>query len=172
MRDASTDVADFDAFYRANVSAVTAVALALTGSPSLAEEIAQESFLAALRSWHKIRTYDDASAWVRRVATNIAISGTRRRIAEVRALIRVGLPRSPAPTLELPDAELWAAVRRLPPRQAQVVALRYVEDLPAADIASVLGCAEATVRVHLHRAHAALARQLGRDEIQEGVGDE
>lgn len=59
------------------------------------------------------------------------------------------------------DAELWAAVRRLSDRQAQVVALHYLEDRSVASIAETLRCAEGTVKVHLHRGRLSLARTLG-----------
>jgi RNA polymerase sigma-70 factor (ECF subfamily) len=52
-------------------------------------------------------------------------------------------------------------VRALPPRQAQVVALHYVEDRSVADIAAVLGTAEGTIKAHLFKARAALAAALG-----------
>ena len=55
----------------------------------------------------------------------------------------------------------WDAVRSLPAQQARCVALRYVDDLDVAAIATILGCAEPTVRVHLHRARLALADRLG-----------
>lgn len=58
------------------------------------------------------------------------------------------------------DPEFWAAVRALPTRQAECVALHYLEDRSIADIALVLGCKEATVKVHLHRGRTALARAL------------
>ena len=54
----------------------------------------------------------------------------------------------------------WALVRTLPAQQARCIALRYVDDLDVAAIAAVLGCAEPTVRVHLHRAHRSLASRL------------
>ena len=54
----------------------------------------------------------------------------------------------------------WEAVRHLPRRQAQCVALRYVEDRPVAEIAAVLDIAEATVRGYLHEARATLAASL------------
>jgi RNA polymerase sigma-70 factor (ECF subfamily) len=67
-----------------------------------------------------------------------------------------------------PDAEaFWAAVRRLPKRQAQVVALHYIDELSVADIGDVLGCAEGTVKTHLHRARRALAAALGCDEAEQ-----
>jgi RNA polymerase sigma-70 factor (ECF subfamily) len=59
-------------------------------------------------------------------------------------------------------------VRRLPPRQAQAVVLHYVEDLTVADIASVLGVAEGTVKALLHQARERLRRQL----IAKGLIDE
>jgi RNA polymerase sigma-70 factor (ECF subfamily) len=61
----------------------------------------------------------------------------------------------------------WDHVRRLPRRQAQVVALRYVYDLEVADIARTLGCSEGSVKVHLSRARHTLATRL----LPEGEGE-
>jgi RNA polymerase sigma factor (sigma-70 family) len=58
------------------------------------------------------------------------------------------------------DAAVWRAVRALPRRQAQVIALRYVADAPVAEIAHTLGLAEGTVKAQLHRARQALAARL------------
>lgn len=59
------------------------------------------------------------------------------------------------------DSEtFWAEVRRLPRRQAQSVALYYIYDLGVADVATTLG-AEGSVKVHLTRGRATLARRLG-----------
>ena len=71
-----------------------------------------------------------------------------------------GQRRLPAPLPE--DAEaFWRAVRRLPTRQAQAIALHYLEDRSVKDIAIILECAEATVKVHLHRGRQALAVAFG-----------
>ena len=65
------------------------------------------------------------------------------------------------------DADrVWAEVRRLPTRQIQAVALRYVEDLTLDEIGQVLGCSKDTVNTHLRRARATLARRL-RLEVEE-----
>src|SRR5919107_533297 len=90
-----------------------------------------------------------------------ALSGMRRRSAEARTLLRLSGQRArPEPLPD--DAEaFWRAVRRLPIRQAQAIALHYLEDRSVKDIAAVLECAEATVRVHLHRGRQALAAALG-----------
>ena len=59
-----------------------------------------------------------------------------------------------------PDAQVWRAVRALPRRQAQVIALRYVADASVAEIAQTLGLAEGTVKAQLHRGRQALAVRL------------
>jgi RNA polymerase sigma-70 factor (ECF subfamily) len=126
----------------------------------VAEEITQDAFLAAHLSWERIGRYDMPEAWVRRVATNRCISAGRRAITEARLLTRMKRERTPEPSLEEPDAELWAHVRSLPRRQAQVVALTYLEDRSVDDVAEILGCGPETVRTHLRRARAALAHTL------------
>jgi RNA polymerase sigma-70 factor, ECF subfamily len=59
-------------------------------------------------------------------------------------------------------------VRRLPARQAEAVALFYVEDLPVRQVAEVMGCAEGTAKALLHQARRRLAEQLGADMEVEG----
>ena len=51
---------------------------------------------------------------------------------------------------------VWAVCRELPPRQRAAVVLRFYEDLEYAEIGELLGCSEATVRSHVHRALTAL----------------
>lgn len=150
----------FEDLYRREFAAVLALAYVLSGSRSAAEELAQEAFLAAHRHWGRISAYDDPAAWVRRVCANRSVSAVRRRMSEARALTRLGARRVLPDELPPDSAAFWAAVRRLPPRQAQVVALHYLEDRSVADVAAVLGCAEGTVKAHLHRARQRLAAAL------------
>lgn len=152
---------DLDALYRQEYRSVVALAYGLSGSRSAAEELAQEAFLEAHRAWDRIGGYDDPGAWVRRVVANRAVSGVRRRVAEVRAIARIAARRDLPMELPEGDAEFWRAVRRLPDRQAQVIALHYLEDRSIADIADVLGISPDTVKVHLHRGRRALADALG-----------
>jgi len=151
----------FDDFFAAEYSRVVGLAFVLSGRRGLAEEFAQEAFVRAYQRWPTISAYDDPGAWVRRVAANLATSWLRRRTREAWALARVAARRPEPAEIVVEDPEFWAAVRHLPRRQAQCVALRYLEDRSLADIASVLDIAEATVRVHLHRARQALAVTLG-----------
>ena len=151
----------FDAFYRRQYPALVALARALTGRSALAEDLAQESMMVALRRWDEIALVDHPEAWVRRVCANLATSSFRRRQAEVRALLRLGGRRQESVELSPATEEFWAHVRQLPHRQAQSVALHYVLDLSVEDVAATLGVTTGTVKVHLSRARESLALRLG-----------
>lgn len=155
----------FEQFYEREYAGLVRLALVLSGSRNAAEDITQDALLAAWRDWSRI---DQPLAWTRRVVANLAASSVRRRLIEARALARV-VARRQVVVAELPaePAAFWAAVRALPKRQAQAVALYYLEDLPVADIAVTLRVAEGTVRASLHKARAALARRLQVDGGEE-----
>jgi DNA-directed RNA polymerase specialized sigma24 family protein len=65
------------------------------------------------------------------------------------------------------DSEFWRAVRALPRRQVQRLALRYYEERSIEEIADVLAVDAATVRVHLHHGRRALAGRLGITEEED-----
>ena len=155
----------FDRFYQREFNATVTLAYVLSGRWGVAEELAQEAFLVAHRQWDKLSHYEQPRAFVRRLVANAAVSHHRRVAAEARALVRLVAGQRPAPAAVGAEATaFWRLVRGLPRRQAQVTALFYLEDRSVEEIAAVLGCAEATVKVHLHRARIALARQLGAPE--------
>lgn len=149
---------DFDRFCAEEYAAVAGLAFVLTGSWATAEDLAQDAFFAAFRKWDQLQRYDKPGAWVRRVVANRAVSWRRRLGSEAKALTRLGGRRQrTADDIDLPDdAEVWALVRRLPPRQAQVFALTYVEDLSLDQVAAVLAISQGTAKTHLKRARAAL----------------
>jgi RNA polymerase sigma-70 factor (ECF subfamily) len=153
-------VRQFDAFYRDRYRPLVAVVYALTGNRWAAEDLAQEAFLKAHRDWDHVRTTDSPEAWIRRVAVNLAMSRFRRLKAETAAKLRLSPTRPALQPATVEHEEFWAEVRRLPRRQSQVVALRYVEDLSTRQIAETLGIAEGTTRALLTQARERLARQL------------
>lgn len=103
--------------------------------------------------------------WARRVVLNRAASAYHRRKAEARALLRLAPLRGEPPAeLSAEAGEFWRVVRRLPKHQAQAVALHYLEEASVAEIAEAMGCAESTVKVHLHRGRQALAKRLRVEE--------
>lgn len=154
-------VADFDSFYQAEYRSVVGLGYVLAGSQTLAEDLAQEAFIEAHRRWNDISQYDNPAAWVRRVMINRSRSKLRRMVVEAKAITKIGSRRM-AEAEEIPERsdEVWAKVRALPARQAQAVALRYLDDLGIAEIAEILDCGTETVKTHLKRGRATLAREL------------
>lgn len=160
LRLAAGESTSFDAFYRREHRPLLRLAWTLTGRRDLGEELVQETMLTVHRRWPVVRTYESPGAFARRVLLNDATSAARRRKAERAALTRAGSMPAVGPAEPPPDEGFWRALRVLPKRQAQVVALHYLEDRPVAEIASVLGISESTVKVHLHRGRLALAQTL------------
>lgn len=147
---------DFESFYRRELTGLTVLARAMAG-PAVAESIAQESMLAAYRRWDEICGSSSPLAWTRSVCMHKAVSVVRRRSMEHRMLRQLGSFRGRFAASDSVEA-LWLRVRRLPPRQAQAVALHYALDLPLGEVAAALGCSVATVEADLSDARAALAR--------------
>jgi RNA polymerase sigma factor (sigma-70 family) len=146
----------FQALYEREFPHVVRAAFLLSGDPQLAEDAAQEAFARALVRWGRIGSRPWAGGWVTTTALNLARRQLRRR---------------PAPGSEgrasTDDEELMdlrAALRRLPARQQEAVALHYLLDLPVAETATVMGCDEGTVKTHLSRARLALERALRLDD--------
>jgi RNA polymerase sigma-70 factor (ECF subfamily) len=124
----------FTEFYRREWRDVVGLGFVLTGNRWIAEDLAQEGFAAACRDWDRVSDLDKPGAWVRKVVVNRSASWFRRRGAERRALARVG---SPAAERDLDVdgevAEVWEAVRTLPKRQAQAIALVYFDGMTVAE---------------------------------------
>ena len=92
----------------------------------------------------------------------MAVSLYRKRASEARAVARVAMRRQEVlPALDPQDDEFWAEVRALPKRQAQALALHYLEDRPVAEVADILDCSPSTAKVHLHKGRIRLAERLG-----------
>jgi len=157
-RVSSVEDDSFEHFYLREYAPVLALARVLTGGRDAAEDVTHEAFAAALVAWDDL---DNPARWIRSVVANKARSAWRRHYAERRAVRTLAGSVQIGHDVPVETEDFWAEVRRLPRRQAQAVSLFYLEDRPVAEIASILGCDESTVRVHLMRGRRALARRLG-----------
>lgn len=153
-------VISFEIFYQEHYRALLSVAVALTMDRAAAEDLVQETFMSAHRRWDRISQYENPKAWLRRVLVNRATSRRRRLGSEMRAVTRMGPPQPVEPDLSAETSEVWSAVRRLPRRQRQAVALHYVAQLSMNEVADVMGCSTGTVKSHLHRARETLKAPL------------
>jgi RNA polymerase sigma factor (sigma-70 family) len=164
---ASVEMETFGSFYTREYRDVVGLLYVLGGSWAIAEEIAQDAFAEALARWGEIGSYDKPGAWVRKVAIRQQRRFAERRLAEMRALrkavarklLHAGDETAP-PELPTDHIEVLLAVRSLPRRQAEVVALHYYWDHSVDEIADVLGLSVGTVKAHLHQARRNLKRRL------------
>jgi RNA polymerase sigma-70 factor (ECF subfamily) len=141
----------------------------MVGDRHRAEELFQDAFLAV---WVKRRTYRfprKFRAWLFAIATNRCRQAFRQRsqretvrLSEVAATTELAAgPRPAEVALATETASLVAAaVAQLPPQQRTVVVLRNWDGLSYAEIASIVGRSEATVRSHMHHALAGIRKYL------------
>lgn len=148
----------FDGRFDALALIAYRVSFRLLGDRSAAEEIAQETLARALVRWPAVSGHDEP--WVARVATNLAIARWRRRTPTVPLERDQGAGSSSFDAHLLDRLGLLEALSRLPRRQRQVLALRYLADMPERDVATALGTSVGTVKQHTHRALARLRLDL------------
>jgi RNA polymerase sigma factor (sigma-70 family) len=131
--------------------------LTATVGPQDADDCLQETLIAALRAYPRLREGSNVRAWLFTIARNKSLDEHRARarrpvpVAESSSGATVALAEG--------DEDLWAAVRELPPKQRAAVVLRFVNDLPHRDIARVLECSEAAARRSLHEGLAKLREE-------------
>jgi RNA polymerase sigma-70 factor (sigma-E family) len=143
------------------------MAYLLTGSAHDAEDLVQSALLKVMRRWRKV---DDPFAYLRRTMANQHISIWHR--VRSRELIGAEAPEpagdDTADRVVQREAVL-EALRGLPPRTRVVVVLRYLDDLPEAAVAEMLGWPVGTVKSHASRGLARLRGALGTTELTKGT---
>ena len=154
----SQDSAGFDEFFAASWDPCLRAVAATTGNMMLAEDQTAEAFARAWASWRKISHHPAPRAWVVRTALNAGASWWHRRSKET-ALTSEDIAAADSGVTGL-DTAVLIALRRLPARQREVIALRVFLDLDVETTASQLGIAPGTVRAHLSRAMTALRSEL------------
>jgi RNA polymerase sigma factor (sigma-70 family) len=133
-------------------------AFAVLGRRADAEDCAQEALARALVRWSRVHSY--APAWIARVTTNLALDRTRQTN-------RVDAGASVADSADRHDPvadqrrDLVAAMRALPKRQREAVALRYLADLPENQTASAMGCSIGAVKSNTAKGLQRLRLDLG-----------
>jgi RNA polymerase sigma-70 factor (sigma-E family) len=120
------------------------VAYHLTGSAQDAEDLVQSALVKAMHRWQRIA---EPMAYLRRIMINQHVSTWRRQ--RVHEVLTAFLPERPVRDTADTVAERHAlhdAMRALPPRTRAVIVLRYVADLPEAEVAATLGCSVGSVK--------------------------
>ena len=143
---------EFEAFYRDAKDPCFRALLATVGSAAEADDLLAEAFTRALGRWKQVRVHPKPEAWVVRTALNLHRDQWRRSQRQQRLHQRS----EAATSIDVVDPALLAAVRSLPERQREVVALRVLLGLSAEQTAEALGIDAGTVGTHLRRALATL----------------
>lgn len=125
--------------------------------PADAQDCWQETFLAALKAYPRVRD-ENLRSWILTIAHNKALDSHR------------GRTRRPTPVAEVPERGggesdgamdgVWELVRSLPDKQRASVVLRYANDLPYAEIARIAGTSEAAARQNVREGLKKLRREM------------
>jgi RNA polymerase sigma-70 factor (sigma-E family) len=154
---------DLESVYRAEYRSLVRLASLLIDDVGTCEEIVQDAFVRVWQRGPWLREPDRLPAYLRSAVLNGARSQVRRRVVRRRHLAAAADPTPAAEATALAgDAvhEVLGALRALPQRQREVLALRYYLDLSEAEIARTLGISAGSVKTHAHRGLATLAERL------------
>jgi RNA polymerase sigma factor (sigma-70 family) len=123
--------------------------LVASAGPGAADDCFQETFIAALRAYPRLRNGSNLRAWLFTIARSKAIDyhrATRRAPLPMGELPEQGVAGHADP----PNGDLWAAVAALPEKQRAAVTLRFVADLSHREIGAVMDCSDAAARRSVH----------------------
>ncbi|MFD5147435.1 sigma-70 family RNA polymerase sigma factor [Streptomyces sp. NPDC058401] len=149
----------------------------LTRNPADAEDLVQETYVRAYRSFHQFRPGTNLRAWLLRILTNVFLTDYRKRqvgprfahtpdvedwqLASVASHTSGGLPSAESQVMDrIPDPVVSEALRAIPGDFRTVVYLADVEGLPYEEIAELVGIPSGTVNSRLHRGRKRLRTLL------------
>lgn len=154
-------------------------ALRMTGNPSDAEDLVQDTYLRAFRAINQFKPGTNLRAWLFKIQTNSFINDYRKRVRRPRStslddveeyylyshLVESGVQPSPSVTedeilAQIDDADVFRALDELQDNYRQVVLLADVEGFAYREIADILDIPVGTVMSRLHRARKRLKDQL------------
>ena len=155
-----------EVLYVAHWRQLVRLAVMLLHDQGAAEEVVQDSFVAMHSKWGRLHDPDKALAYLRQSVVNRSRSHLRH-LSVVGGSVEHKTPLPPAAGADhsaydhARRATVLDALRRLPRRQREVLALRYYLDLAEAEIADMLGISRGAVKSHASRGAAALRAELG-----------
>jgi RNA polymerase sigma-70 factor (sigma-E family) len=164
------DTGEFDAFYAGSSRRVFGQLYAMTGNRAEAEDAVAEAYARAWQRWPQVRDCDSPEAWVRRVASRIAVSSWRKTVNRLRAHHRSAIDEE-VDGLSPDHVALVTALRRIPAEQRRVIVLHHLVGLSVTEISHEVGAPSGTVKARLARGRRAMADLLS-DESSKGTVNE
>jgi RNA polymerase sigma-70 factor, ECF subfamily len=161
--------ADYDSLIRPIEDRMIRSVWRIVRDPDDADDAFQEALATIWKRLGRIRRHANPHALILRICVNSAYDvrrrkSRRRRHEELKAITDIAADPAPSPAEQAVGREnreeIFEAIGRLPRNQAQAVLMRFVQELPYADIAQALDCKEATARKHIARARIRLRKAL------------
>ena len=141
-----------------------------TGDPALSEDLVQDTFFRVFKYRNTFRTGQEFLPWLHRIARNVLYTALKKKVRRAdlltdddRLLSEAECDR-PAPddlTQQASERDrLYEALEQLPEEQCQLIVLRRIENRSYPEIARLLGCDEAPLKVRVHRAFLRLQQTV------------
>jgi len=151
-------VSDLEALFRMHWPRAFRAAYLVTHDAGASEDIAQESFLAAIRALDMFDRRRPFGPWLHRIVVNRAIDWTRARRLRSEVELTESLPARESSAQ--PDRDVLTALGRLPPEHRAVIVMRYLLEFTPGEIAEALDLPRGTVNSRLRRGLDTLAEDL------------
>ena len=154
------------ALYLTHYRPLVRMAALLVQDLAAAEEIVQDSFVAVHAAWRRLPDAEHALSYLRRSVVDRSRAELRRHVVVDKLAPRLA-PDLPGghgeASIEVERSAFISALWTLPPREREVVVLRYFADLPETQVASATGISETAVQAYTSRAMSALRAELRKD---------
>jgi RNA polymerase sigma factor (sigma-70 family) len=132
--------------------------------PSDADDVYQETFIAALRAYPKLEHADNLRGWLLTIAHRKAIDHHRKRtpvpVEHAAEMADAAGEATPPPNANGIDPGIWSNVASLPDKQRSAVVLRFAADLPYREIGERIDCSEEAARRNVHEGIKQLRKEL------------
>jgi RNA polymerase sigma factor (sigma-70 family) len=150
---------DFANWYRQEYPRVATTLALATRNDAAAEDATAEAFAKALERWHRVRKMERPTAWVYVVAVNQLRRDLLRNVREAEFRVDWSHKSDPFGDVEA-RLDLLDALEHVTSRQRMALVLRYVADLPEAEVARALGLSVGGASKLLHDARGRLGTLL------------
>jgi RNA polymerase sigma factor (sigma-70 family) len=164
MSESTRHLPPFERIIEEHGQAVLRFCAAQAG-PQRAEDVFQETMLAALRAYDELRDAGAIRSWLFAIAARKAVDAHRRRIREPEPVADPEPAAVAGEEFAVRDDALWRRVRALPDKQREAVALRYVADLSHREIAEVMETSEDAARRNVFEGLRQLRRQASSTDL-------
>lgn len=157
--------------YKLYVKGMFNVAIRMTNSKTMAEDVLQDSFIKAFSEIHKLKDEKAFGGWLKRIIINRCIDVSRKEkllFADMEVLHTKHLEIADELDSEIDPEMVHQMIKKLPNGAREILVLRALEGYKHAEIGKKLGISESTAKTQYFRAKQLLAKMINEDEREPG----